>query len=67
MKPIDPSPTPWDFSTWGYYCDKCEKFFNLFTEGDVLFFEGNACSYQHVACGQIARYIGYYDPDKSKK
>lgn len=59
MKPIDPSPTPWDFSTWGCYCDHCEKFFDLPSEGRVLTYEGNTCSYEHRVCGQPARFIGY--------
>ena len=74
MKPADPSPTPWDFSTWGFYCDACEKFFELWEEGMVRAEEGNTCSYVHMGpagwrhleklpCGQKARYIGY-DHDK---
>ncbi len=57
-KPIDPSPTPWDHSTWGFYCDFCEKFFDLLRDGKVLTHKGNTCSYEHK-CGQPARYIGY--------
>lgn len=57
--PVDPSPTPWNFNTWGFFCDFCMTFFDLVMDGDVLTFEDNTCSYQHTACGQIARYIGY--------
>lgn len=57
-KPIEPSPTPWDFSTWGFYCDDCEAFFDLQKEGSVLMQDGNTCTYQHK-CGHPARYIGY--------
>jgi hypothetical protein len=59
MKPIDPSPTPWDFGTWGFYCDVCEKFFDLVRDGRVATHEKNLCSYWHKPCGQPARYIGY--------
>jgi hypothetical protein len=58
MKPIDPSPTPWDFSTWGFYCDTCEKFFDLPEKGKVLTYDDNTCSYLHD-CGNPARFIGY--------
>jgi hypothetical protein len=61
MKPIDPSPTPWDFSTWGFYCDTCEKFFDLVHDGKVVTHEGNTCTRYH-SCGAEARYIGY-DPN----
>jgi hypothetical protein len=59
MKPIDPSPTPWDHSTWGFYCDTCEKFFDLLKDGAVRLPEPGICSYEHKPCGQPARYIGY--------
>jgi len=59
MKPIDPSPTPWDFSTWGFYCDTCERFFDLLDEGEVRTYEGNTCDHWHKPCGKPARYIGY--------
>src|SRR6266404_3759683 len=62
-KPVDPSPTPWDYSTWGFYCDTCEKFFDLVFEGRVLLHEGGYCSHEHKVCGQPTRYIGY---DRSK-
>jgi hypothetical protein len=57
IKPQDPSPTPWDFSTWGFYCDTCGKFFDLVAAGKV---EGdeNGHIYRH-SCGSVARYIGY--------
>lgn len=57
LKPQDPSPTPWDFSTWGFYCDSCRKFFDLVADGKV---EGNqnGHTYRHN-CGNEARYIGY--------
>ena len=58
MKPIDPSSTPWDFSTWGYYCDTCERFFDS-DELNVLLPEPNICTYEHKTCGKPARYIGY--------
>jgi hypothetical protein len=57
--PADPSPTPWDFSTWGFYCDTCEGFFDLVRDGKVVTYDDNTCSYEHKACGQPARYIGY--------
>jgi hypothetical protein len=60
--PIDPSPTPWDFNTWGFFCDNCMTFFDLLQHGKVLTFmdEDGECwaSYEHK-CGQPARYIGY--------
>jgi len=64
MKPIDPSPTPWDHSTWGFYCDTCEKFFDLVMDGRVNVYGDHTCDYSHKACGQTARYIGY---DRSKE
>ena len=60
--PIDPSPTPWDFSTWGFYCDECRTFFDLVTQGRVETVPGNLCGYStywHKACNKQARYIGY--------
>ena len=59
MKPIDPSPTPWNHSTWGFYCDHCEKFFPLNWDGKVLVDDSSCLSYTHNICGQRARYIGY--------
>jgi hypothetical protein len=59
MKPIDPSPTPQDRNTWGFYCDTCDKFFDLVTGGKVWINDGGYFSYEHKACGQPARYIGY--------
>jgi hypothetical protein len=56
--PADPSPTPWDHSTWGFYCDTCKKFFNLVRDGKVILHDGGYSSYQH-SCGNPARYIGY--------
>lgn len=65
-KPIDPSPTPWDHSTWGFYCDTCEKFFQLCWDGSVVPIGTDPddpntviIKYVHNACGQDARYIGY--------
>lgn len=58
MPPIDPSPTPWDFSTWGFYCDTCERFFDLVKDGKVILYEDTTCSYEH-SCRNPARYIGY--------
>jgi hypothetical protein len=63
MKPIDPSPTPWDFGTWGFYCDACEKFFDLVRDGKVVTREGNTSTRYHK-CGAEARHIGY---DHSKQ
>ena len=57
-KPPDPSPTPWDFNTWGFYCDACEKFFDLVANGKVVMREGNTSTPYH-GCGAEARYIGY--------
>jgi hypothetical protein len=65
-KPIDPSPTPWDHNTWGYYCDTCDVFFDLSSQGKVIVYENCTSSYQHKACGQAARFIGY-DHDAVKK
>jgi hypothetical protein len=60
-KPLDPSPTPWDHRTWGFYCDACQKFFQLNWDGKVITFEKDGecyASYEHW-CGAPARYIGY--------
>ncbi len=57
-KPVDPSPTPWDFSTWGFYCDACEVFFNLVEDGKVTVLEDDTCTQYHK-CGAESRYIGY--------
>jgi len=59
MRPVDQSPTPWNFSTWGFYCDACEVFFDLVMQGEVKLPEPGICTYWHKACGQPARYIGY--------
>jgi len=56
--PKDPSPTPWDFSTWGFYCDACAKFFDLIRDGHVITHDDNTCNHFHN-CGAEARYIGY--------
>jgi hypothetical protein len=56
--PKDPSPTPHDHSTWGFYCDACKKFFDLVRDGKVVTHEGNTCTRYH-SCGAEARYIGY--------
>ena len=59
MKPIDPSPTPWDHSTWGFYCDTCDVFFDLMNDGKVIVADDCTTTYEHKPCGQQARYIGY--------
>lgn len=58
-KPADPSPTPWNWSTWGFFCDHCMMFFDLLEQGKVNVYDDNTSSYEHKACGQPARYIGY--------
>jgi len=67
-RPTDPSPTPWNFNTWGFFCDHCMMFFDLVRDGRVETQEGNTCTRYHK-CGAEARYIGYdhsveYDPAK---
>lgn len=57
-KPANPSPTPWDFSTWGFYCDMCKRFFDSSEQLGVLC-EKEGISYEHKTCGNVARYIGY--------
>jgi hypothetical protein len=57
-KPDNPSPTPWDFSTWGFYCDSCERFFESNDLKPVLL-EGGYISYEHKVCDGPARYIAY--------
>lgn len=59
--PRDPSPTPWDFSTWGFYCDKCHKFFESEQLHPVLM-GGGYISYEHKVCQGPARYITYERP-----
>ena len=69
--PTDPSPTPWNFNTWGFFCDSCMMFFDLIRDGKVILYPEDengdcGCSYEHK-CGAGARYIGYdhsqsYDP-----
>jgi hypothetical protein len=59
VKPLDPSPTPWDRSTWGFYCDACDSFFDLVMLGEVRLPKPGICTYWHKACNQQARYIGY--------
>jgi len=56
--PIDPSPTPWNFNTWGFFCDNCMTFFDMLEDGKVITYEDCTCSYEHK-CGQPARFIGY--------
>ncbi len=62
-KPADPSPTPWNHNTWGFFCDTCMMFFDLVEQGKVITTvdEAGECwaSYEHKACGEPARYIGY--------
>ena len=64
--PVDPSPTPWNFNTWGFFCDACMTFFDLLTDGKVRTFEKDGeCYADHWhKCGAQARYIGY---DRSKQ
>jgi hypothetical protein len=59
--PKDPSPTPWNFRTWGNYCDACQKFFDLLTDGRVETFEENGECYAQKFhwCGCPSRYISY--------
>lgn len=57
-KPVDPSPTPWNFNTWGFFCDACMIFFDLLEDGKVVMHDSNALSSYHK-CGAQARYIGY--------
>lgn len=59
-KPIDPSPTPWDHSTWGFYCDTCERFIDLLDEGRVETDNvDKTIARYHKECGGEIRYIGY--------
>lgn len=62
MKPIDPSPTPWDHSTWGFYCDYCERFFDILKESIVIY-RKRKIEATHT-CGNSYRYISY---DHSKQ
>lgn len=66
-KPVDPSPTPWNFHTWGFFCDNCMRFFDLTEDGKVITSvdKDGECwaSYEHK-CGQSARYITY---DRTKQ
>lgn len=59
--PPDPSPTPWNFNTWGFFCDRCMHFFDLVENGRVTTFEkdGEGYAVYWHKCGQQARYIGY--------
>lgn len=56
--PRNPSPTPWDFSTWGWYCDTCHRFFDSAELGVANDYDGYI-AYGHKACESPARYIGY--------
>jgi hypothetical protein len=56
--PPNPSPTPWDSSTWGWYCDTCRKFFDSKELKAIPTSEGWII-YEHKTCGQPARYITY--------
>lgn len=61
-KPVDPSPTPWNHSTWGFFCDHCMMFFDLQLDGKVVTHEGNPGDYFatfYHKCGAESRYIGY--------
>jgi len=56
--PPDPSPTPWDFSTWGYYCKDCVKFIDVYSEcGMGIGDSGLRVVHKH--CGKEATYIGF--------
>lgn len=59
--PADPSPTPWNFNTWGFFCDACMTFFDLLDDGKVRTFEQDGECYGDYwhKCGARARYIGY--------
>jgi hypothetical protein len=50
-----PDCHPW---TWGFYCDDCERFFDLVTEGWVGAYPNGTCGRYHD-CGRLARYISY--------
>ena len=53
--PLDPSPTPWDYTTWGFYCDACKTFFDVVIDGSV----DALTMWPFHKCGAKARYIGY--------
>ncbi len=43
--------------TWGFYCDRCERFFDL-TDGTGLINPDGTCDSTHT-CGQPARYVSF--------
>jgi hypothetical protein len=59
--PPDPSPTPWDFNTWGHFCERCMRFFDLLEDGKVTTFQKDGEGYGVAwhKCGQQSRYITY--------
>jgi hypothetical protein len=61
--PVDPSPTPWNHDTWGFFCDNCMTFFDLMESGKVVTHEpdenGEYWHHYEHKCGEEARYIGY--------
>lgn len=46
---------PW---TWGFYCDACERFFDLISDGSVEAI-GNGYVIRRHSCGAEARYISF--------
>ena len=60
--PLDPSPTPHDFRTWGFYCDYCARFFES-EELCVITNADNTSANTHKLCGAISRYISYQRKD----
>jgi hypothetical protein len=57
-----PSKTPWDFNTWGFYCSVCKTFFDLCKDGTVEVCDDGAFFLYHK-CGIKAHYIGYVNSD----
>jgi hypothetical protein len=55
---IPPPGDPNNRSTWGFWCDSCEKFFDLVMDGKVVTHEGNYCTRYHK-CGAEATYVPY--------
>jgi hypothetical protein len=43
---------------WGFYCDHCETFFDLVSDGRIVLLSGGF-TYYHALCESEARYIGY--------
>jgi hypothetical protein len=44
--------------TWGFYCDSCERFFDLISDGSVEAI-GNGYVIRRHSCGAEARYITF--------